>query len=84
MSFERPHLPEAGRRPSGRPGLVLEYPAIQDRSGGQLHGLSHGRRGWRQGRVRRAKLYYLRGLRGKAARIQEKMRDTGAPAKKGK
>jgi large subunit ribosomal protein L19 len=39
----------------------------------------------RQGRVRRAKLYYLRGLRGKAARIQEKMRDTGAPkAKKSK
>lgn len=35
----------------------------------------------REGRVRRAKLYYLRGLRGKAARIQEKMRDTGAPAK---
>lgn len=26
----------------------------------------------RQGRVRRAKLYYLRGLKGKAARIQEK------------
>ncbi len=26
----------------------------------------------RQGRVRRAKLYYLRGLRGKAARITEK------------
>jgi large subunit ribosomal protein L19 len=26
----------------------------------------------RQGRVRRAKLYYLRDLRGKAARIQEK------------
>jgi large subunit ribosomal protein L19 len=26
----------------------------------------------RQGRVRRAKLYYLRGLRGRAARIQEK------------
>jgi len=26
----------------------------------------------RQGRVRRAKLYYLRGRRGKAARIQEK------------
>jgi large subunit ribosomal protein L19 len=26
----------------------------------------------RRGRVRRAKLYYLRGLRGKAARIQEK------------
>lgn len=26
----------------------------------------------RHGRVRRAKLYYLRGLRGKAARIQEK------------
>lgn len=26
----------------------------------------------RQGRVRRAKLYYLRGLRGKAARIKEK------------
>ena len=38
----------------------------------------------REGRVRRAKLYYLRGLRGKAARIQEKMRDTGAPAKKSK
>lgn len=26
----------------------------------------------RKGRVRRAKLYYLRGLRGKAARIQER------------
>jgi large subunit ribosomal protein L19 len=26
----------------------------------------------RQGRVRRAKLYYMRGLRGRAARIQEK------------
>jgi len=38
----------------------------------------------RQGRVRRAKLYYLRGLRGKAARIQEKMRDTGAPKAKNK
>ena len=30
----------------------------------------------RRGRVRRAKLYYLRSLRGKAARIKEKMRDT--------
>ena len=30
----------------------------------------------RYGRVRRAKLYYLRGLRGKAARIQEKRRTT--------
>lgn len=30
----------------------------------------------REGRVRRAKLYYLRGLRGKAARIQEKRRVT--------
>ena len=29
----------------------------------------------REGRVRRAKLYYLRGLRGKAARIREKRRD---------
>ena len=38
----------------------------------------------REGRVRRAKLYYLRGLRGKAARIQEKMRDTGAPKAKKK
>ncbi len=28
----------------------------------------------REGRVRRAKLYYLRGLRGKAARIAEKRR----------
>jgi large subunit ribosomal protein L19 len=28
----------------------------------------------RQGRVRRAKLYYLRSLRGKAARIAEKVR----------
>jgi len=26
----------------------------------------------RRGRVRRARLYYLRGLRGKAARIQDK------------
>jgi len=30
----------------------------------------------RQGRVRRAKLYYLRGLRGKATRIREKRRTT--------
>ena len=30
----------------------------------------------RRGRVRRAKLYYLRGLRGKAARIQEKRQTT--------
>ena len=30
----------------------------------------------RRGRVRRAKLYYLRNLRGKAARIKEKMADT--------
>ena len=30
----------------------------------------------RRGRVRRAKLYYLRSLRGKAARIKEKMRET--------
>jgi large subunit ribosomal protein L19 len=37
----------------------------------------------RQGRVRRAKLYYLRGLRGKAARIQERMRET-PNTKKGK
>jgi large subunit ribosomal protein L19 len=29
----------------------------------------------RRGRVRRAKLYYLRNLRGKAARIKERMRD---------
>src|ERR1700754_3854374 len=32
----------------------------------------------KRGRVRRAKLYYLRGLRGKAARIRE--RDTRGPA----
>ena len=30
----------------------------------------------REGRVRRAKLYYLRGLRGKATRIKEKRRTT--------
>jgi len=30
----------------------------------------------REGHVRRAKLYYLRGLRGKATRIQEKRRDS--------
>ena len=30
----------------------------------------------RRGHVRRAKLYYLRKLRGKAARIKEKMRET--------
>ncbi|MGB5162203.1 MAG: 50S ribosomal protein L19 [Thermoanaerobaculia bacterium] len=29
----------------------------------------------RRGRVRRAKLYYLRGLRGKAARIEERRED---------
>jgi large subunit ribosomal protein L19 len=30
----------------------------------------------RRGRIRRAKLYYLRELRGKAARIKERMRET--------
>jgi large subunit ribosomal protein L19 len=35
----------------------------------------------RRGRVRRAKLYYLRGRTGKSARIQERARDTtAAPA----
>jgi large subunit ribosomal protein L19 len=34
----------------------------------------------RRGRVRRAKLYYLRGLRGKAARIEER-RDDAGPAR---
>jgi large subunit ribosomal protein L19 len=33
----------------------------------------------RQGRVRRAKLYYLRGRRGKAARIAERQRVQGEP-----
>src|SRR5438045_9460942 len=33
----------------------------------------------RRGKVRRAKLYYLRGLTGKAARIPERARDTAAP-----
>ena len=32
----------------------------------------------RRGAVRRAKLYYLRGLRGKAARIAERSRDTSS------
>ncbi len=35
----------------------------------------------RKGDVRRAKLYYLRGLQGKAARIKEKARETTKPAK---
>ncbi len=34
----------------------------------------------RRGDVRRAKLYYLRGRRGKSARIAEKARDTSASA----
>jgi large subunit ribosomal protein L19 len=37
----------------------------------------------RRGKVRRAKLYYLRGLRGKSARITERLRtakDTAQPA----
>ncbi len=33
----------------------------------------------RRGKVRRAKLYYLRGLRGKSARIVEKDRQQAAP-----
>jgi large subunit ribosomal protein L19 len=36
----------------------------------------------RRGRVRRAKLYYLRELRGKAARIEER-RDERVPAREG-
>lgn len=37
----------------------------------------------RQGKVKRAKLYYLRGLKGKSARIQEKKKeeDTGSESK---
>lgn len=34
----------------------------------------------RQGEVRRAKLYYMRELSGKAARIREKLKKTGAKA----
>jgi large subunit ribosomal protein L19 len=34
----------------------------------------------RRGKVRRAKLYYLRNLRGKSARITEKKQDRAAPA----
>ncbi|HWW47413.1 MAG TPA: 50S ribosomal protein L19 [Xanthobacteraceae bacterium] len=36
----------------------------------------------RRGKVRRAKLYYLRGLRGKSARIVEKKTDRAAAAAK--
>jgi large subunit ribosomal protein L19 len=36
----------------------------------------------RRGVVRRAKLYYLRGLTGKAARITERARDSGRPGTK--
>lgn len=36
----------------------------------------------RRGRVRRAKLYYLRGLQGKAARIRERREDLGGGAKR--
>jgi large subunit ribosomal protein L19 len=35
----------------------------------------------RSAKVRRAKLYYLRGLRGKAARLRDVERDTRVPAK---
>jgi large subunit ribosomal protein L19 len=35
----------------------------------------------RSAKVRRAKLYYLRGLRGKAARLRDVERDTRIPAK---
>ena len=38
----------------------------------------------REGRVRRAKLYYLRERRGKAARIKEKSRDMGGVKAKAK
>lgn len=38
----------------------------------------------RRGKVRRAKLYYLRGLRGKAARITEKVDYTRTPKTKKK
>ncbi len=38
----------------------------------------------RRGKVRRAKLYYLRGLRGKAARITEKVDHTRTPKSKKK
>lgn len=37
----------------------------------------------RRGKVRRAKLYYLRGLRGKKARIEERARQPGQPREGG-
>jgi large subunit ribosomal protein L19 len=37
----------------------------------------------RRGRVRRAKLYYLRGRTGKSARIQERARDAAPAAEQG-
>jgi len=37
----------------------------------------------RRGKVRRAKLYYLRELRGKAARIEERREDRPSPRRKG-
>jgi len=37
----------------------------------------------RRGRVRRAKLYYLRGRTGKSARIQERARETAPAAEQG-
>ena len=37
----------------------------------------------RRGKVRRAKLYYLRGLRGKSARISEKQESRGGDSAEG-
>ena len=54
------HRPEDQLRPGRRAHLPGERPGHRSH---RLH--SHGR-------VRRAKLYYLRGLRGKAARLRER------------
>ena len=83
-AFDAKHMKPAEEIPAFRPGDTVEVNVkIQEGNNSRIQtftGVVIARKGAgvretfvvRKGRVRRAKLYYLRNLRGKAARIVER------------
>ena len=88
-AFDAKHMKPAEEIPAFRPGDTVDVNVkIQEGNNSRIQtftGVVIARKGAgvretfvvRKGRVRRAKLYYLRNLRGKAARIAER-RDNSA------
>ena len=82
-AFDAKHMKPAEEIPAFRPGDTVDVNVkIQEGNNSRIQtftGVVIARKGAgvRKGRVRRAKLYYLRALRGKAARIAER-RDNSA------